>query len=198
MTQHKDIQDPKNYSEMHYKYFDAKLFSKETTKDELEDICMTLGHLPTKEAQDLLDKFKKSERASQVEWLECAIDEGKFHYLCSNNEKEERDMIALKLYLRKEDEIVELMGECQTYEFRLQQYQIELDALTKLQKEKLSVSEKEDTKYRISALKDIITIEQSKLEEANTDIEMMEKINKKIKESVTTERYKNLQSWDLA
>ncbi len=197
MTEHKDIQDPKKFSEAHYKFFEAKLFSTKTSKEELEEICMTLAHLPTKDAQDLLEKFKQSERAKEVEWLECAIDEGKFHYLCSNNEKEERDMIALKLYFRKENEIVELMGKCQTYEFRLQQYNIELDALKKLQKEKLSEPEKEDIKYRILALKDIIAIEQSKLDETNTDIKMMEKINKKIKKSVTTKRYQNLQFWDL-
>jgi len=198
MTEHKDIQDPKKFSEVHYKYFEAKLFSTKTSTEELEDICMTLAHLPTKEAQDLLEKFKQSERAKEVVWLECAIDEGKHWYLSPTNDKEERDMIALKLYFRKEDEIVELMGKCQIYEFRLQQYNIELDALTKLQKEKLSVSEKEDIKYRILALKDIIAIEQNKLEETNFNIEMMEKINKKIKKNLTTERYQNLESWDLA
>ncbi len=83
MPAHKDIQNPDKFSEAHYRYFEVKLLSKETTKEELEDICMTLAHLPTKEAQDLLEKFKKSERAKEVKWLECAIDEGKFHYLHS-------------------------------------------------------------------------------------------------------------------
>lgn len=197
MTKHKDIQNPENYSDAHYKFFETKLFSKDTNKEELEEICMTLAHLPTKKASDLLEKFKSCDRAQEVDWLECAIDENKFHYLCSNDEKEERDLIAIKLYYKKEDEIVELMGKCQIYEFRLKQYNIELEALSKLQEENLSKSENDDVKTRIAALKDIILIEQNDLKEVNFELDMIKKIKKRIKESVTTEKYLNVESWDL-
>jgi len=192
MTQHKDIQDPKNYSEMHYKYFEAKLFSKDTTREELEEICMTLAHLPTKEAQDLLDKFSKSKRANEVEWLECAIDEGKHWYLSPTNEQEERDYLALKMLQMKDDEIVELMGKRDEHDFQIQTMTIELQAFEKLAKEKNNQNEDNDLKYRIIALQDLIKMETASLEEVDKEIELQEKIQKKIKQSVTTKRYKDV------
>ena len=190
MTQHKDIQDPKNYSEMHYKYFETKLFSKDTTKEELEDICMTLGHLPTKEAQDLLDKFKQSERASEVEWLECAMDEGKHWYLSPTNDQEERDYLALKILNLKDDEIVDLMLKRDEHDFSIRKMNLELEAIEKLAKEKST--DKEDIKYRIIALQELIKIESTNLKEAEEEIELQEKIREKIKQSITTERYKDI------
>jgi len=192
MTQHKDIKDPKNYSEMHYKYFEAKLFSKDTTREELEEICMTLAHLPTKEAQDLLDKFSKSKRANEVEWLECAIDEGKHWYLSPTNEQEERDYLALKMLQMKDDEIVELMGKRDEHDFQIQTMTIELQAFEKLAKEKNNQNEDNDLKYRIIALQDLIKMETASLEEVDKEIELQEKIQKKIKQSVTTKRYKDV------
>jgi len=196
MTQHKDVQNPKNYSEMHYKYFDAKLFSKETTREELEEICMTLAHLPTKEAQDLLDKFSKSERANEVEWLECAIDEGKHWYLSPTNEKEERDFLALKMLQMKDDEIVELMGKQDEHDFQIRTMNIELKALKKLAKGK--DENNEDIKYRIIALQDLIKMETASLEEVDKEIELQEKIQEKIKQSITTERYKDVDPMYMA
>ncbi len=192
MTQHKDIQDPKNYSEMHYKYFAAKLFSQETTREELEEICMTLGHLPTKEAQDLLDKFSKSKRANEVEWLECAVEEGKHWYLSPTNEQEERDYLALKMLQMKDDEIVELMGKRDEHDFQIRTMTIELKAFEKLAKEKNNQNEDDDLKCRISALQDLIKMETASLEEVDKEIELQEKIQKKIKQSITTERYKDV------
>ena len=190
MTQHKDIQNPKKFSEAHYRYFEAKLFSKETSKEELEDICMTLGHLPTKEAQDLLEKFKQSERAKEVGWLECAIDEGKHWYLSPTNEQEERDYLALKILSLKDDEIVELMGKQNEHNFQIRKMNIELEAMEKLVKEK--DENKEDIKYRIIALQDLIKIETTNLKEVEEEIEFQEKIREKIKQSIKTERYKDM------
>ena len=192
MTQHKDIQDPKNYSEMHYKYFEAKLFSQETTREELEEICMTLAHLPTKEAQDLLDKFSESKRANEVEWLECAIDEGKHWYLSPTNEQEERDFLALKMLQKKDDEIVELMGKRDEHDFQIRTMTIELKAFEKLAKEKNNQNEDDDLKCRISALQDLIKMETAGLEEVDKEIELQEKIQEKIKQSITTKRYKDV------
>ena len=190
MTQHKDIQDPKKFSEAHYKFFKAKLFSKETSTEELKDICMTLGHLPTKEAQDLLDKFKESERAKEVEWLECAIDEGKYWYLSPNNKKEERDFLALKMLHKKNEKIVELMCKRDEHDFQIRTMNIELEALKKLAKEKSNKIE--DIKYRSIALQDLIKIEIALLKEVEKEFELQEKIQEKIKQSITTERYKDM------
>ena len=91
MPEHKPIQNPDNYSDKDYQKFHDKLFSSSTTKAELEEICMTLAHLPTKKAQELLNYFNKSDRASEVEWLEFAMQEGQFHYLSVKNEEEEEE-----------------------------------------------------------------------------------------------------------
>lgn len=198
MTEHKDIQDPKNFKEKDYKKFEYLLFADDTPTEMLKEIVMTLAHLPTKKAQDLLAKFSESDRAEEVEWLEPAMDEGKMWSIWPENEQEERDMTALKLYHKKNDHIVELMGECQVSEYKINQYQIELEALQKLQKEKLSKSEQEDIKYRIMAIDTEIKIEKNKLDETNKEIALQDKINDKIKEGIKTERYKNLESWDIA
>ncbi len=190
MTKHKDIQDPKKFSEAHYKFFNAKLFSKETSTEELRDICMTLAHLPTKEAQKLLDKFKESERAKEVEWLECAIDEGKYWYLSPNNEKEERDFLALKMLYKKDEKVVELMCKHDKHDFQIRTLNIELEALKKLAKEKSNKIE--DIKYRIIALQDLKKIETTSLKEVEKEIEIQEMIQEKIKQSITTERYKDM------
>lgn len=197
MTEHKDIQNPENYSEAHYKYFEAKLFGTKSSRAELEEICMTLAHLPTPQARDLLEKFQNSSRSGEVVWLECAMEENKFLNICADNEQEERDMIALKLYYKKEEDIIELMGNCQTYEYRLLQYDIEQEALESIQSKDLSKTEAEDIKIRISVLHDLKIIEESQLEKAQKEIEMLEKINSEIKNNIATERYKNLKKWDI-
>lgn len=63
----------------------------------------------------------------------------------------------------------------------------------KIQKEKLSKDEKEDIKYRIIAIKDMIKMEENHLDVTKKDIAVQEKINKKIKEGIKTERYKNFE-----
>lgn len=198
MTEHKNIQDPKKYSKKDYEKFEYQLFADDTPTEMLKDIVMTLAHLPTKRAQDLLAKFNESDIAEEVEWLEPAMDEGKSLYIWPENDQEERDMMALKLYHKNNDQITELMDEVDVSECKIKQYEIELAALEKLQKEKLSKDEKEDIKYRIIAIKDIIKMEENHLDETEKDIAVQEKINEKIKEGIKTERYKNLETWDIS
>lgn len=197
MMNHKDIQDPDNFSDKDYKKWDYLLFDDETSSEQLKDIVMTLAHLPTQRAQDLLEKFTNSNRAHEVEWLEPAMDEGKFWTISPRDEKEERDMMALKLYFRKQDTIVELMGECDKYEYNINLMKIEMEALEQLEQDELNENQQEDIKYRKSALHDLIIMEKSHLEEAKKDITVLEKISEKIIGSITTERYKDLQPWDI-
>ena len=192
MTEHKPIQDPEKFSEMNYKYFEAKLFSEDTSKEELEEICMTLGHLPTKKAQDLLQKFKNSKRAKDVEWLDCAIEEGKYLYLSSTNEQEERDLLALKLLYDKDNEIVEHMGKRDGHDYAIRKMKIELEALDELLKED------PDIEIEILAMQSVMQFETGKLEEVEKNMELQEKIREKIKQSITTERYKNVDPMYMA
>jgi len=191
MVEHKDIQNPEDYSAKHYAKFRYLLFSDETPREELEDICMTLAHLPTEEARQILDEFKNSERAGEVGWLDCAIEENMFHYLSPENEQEERDFLALKMVGEKDDYIVELMGECDTHSLRIHKYEIEMEALEQLLPDDLEL------KYSISAIHDLLIMEKNHLEEAEQQIEIEEKIRMKIKESIQTERLKNLDPMDI-
>lgn len=197
MTKHSDIQNPKNYSEKDYERFEYLLFAEDTDTEVLKEIVMTLAHLPTKRAQDLLARFNETDAAEEIEWLEPAMDEGKSLYIWPENEKEERDMMALKLYHKNNSHIIELMGQCDSSEYKIKQYEIELEALEKLQKEKLNNEEKEDIKYKNIALNDLLMVEKNKLNGTNKEIAIQEKINKKIKESIKTERYKDLEPWDI-
>ncbi|MDD5766545.1 MAG: hypothetical protein PHW79_09915 [Candidatus Marinimicrobia bacterium] len=191
MVEHKDIQNPKDYSEKDYQRFDYLLFSDDTPQKELEEICMMLAHLPTKEAKDLLEKFKNSERAGEVDWLECAIDENEFNYLSPENDQEERDFLALKMVGEKDDLIVHLLGECDKHEYHIQKYEIELAALREL------LPENPDLDSNISAIHDIIVWEKGHLEESGQQIEIEEKIKAKIRASIQTERLKNLDPMDI-
>ncbi len=186
MVEHKDIQNPADFSAKDYQKFRYLLFSDDTSKEELEEICMTLAHLPTKEAKDLLEKFKTSERAGEVEWLECAIDENEFYYLSPENEQEERDFLAVKLIGEKDDRIVDLMTECDEHELAIRKFEIELAALREL------LPDNPELEHNISAIHDAVLIEQSRLEEDRQQIELEERIQRKIRTSIQTERYKNL------
>jgi len=195
MTQHKDIQDPENFSEGDYQKYEFLLNAEDTPAEMLKEIVMTLAHIPTEKAQDLLARFKETDNAEKVEWLEPAMNEGKALFIWPETEQEERDMMALKLYHKKNDFIVELMGRQQVCEYSINQYQIELKALQNLKTKKLN--ESEDIKLRIIALTDLIRMEKNKVEETKLEIILEEKINKKIKESIKTKRYINLESWDI-
>jgi len=195
MTQHKDIQDPENFSEGDYQKYEFLLNAEDTPAEMLKEIVMTLAHIPTEKAQDLLARFKETDNAEKVEWLEPAMNEGKALFIWPETEQEERDMMALKLYHKKNDFIVDLMGRQQVCEYSINQYQIELKALQNLKTKKLN--ESEDIKLRIIALTDLIRMEKNKVEETKLEIILEEKINKKIKESIKTKRYINLESWDI-
>jgi len=198
MTEHKNIQDPKKYSKKDYEKFEYQLFAEDTPTEMLKDIIMTLAHLPTKRAQDLLAKFKENARAEEVEWLEPAMDEGKSLYIWPENDQEETDMMALKLYHKNNEQLIELMGEVDVSKYKIKQNEIELAALEKLQREKLSKDEKEDIKYRVIAIEDMIKMEDNHLGKTKNNIAVQEKINEKIKEGIKTEHYKNLEPWDIS
>lgn len=191
MVEHKDIQNPEDFSAEDYARFRYLLTSDDTPTEQLEDICMTLAHLPTEEAQQLLDEFKNSERAGEVGWLECAIEENQFHFLMPENEQEERDFLALKLIGEKDDLIVNLMGECDKHRYRIQKYEIEKEALERL------LPKNPDLKYDISAIHDILIWEKSRLQELEQQIEKEEKVQKQIRASIKTEKLKNLNPMDI-
>ena len=108
MTEHLPIQHPDDCTPEDMMRMAEALFAPNTPVAELERICMTLAHLPTEDAQGLLARFRRSPRAGEVSWLECAIDEGSYLLLTPTNELEEREFLTLKVIEDLSDEIVDL------------------------------------------------------------------------------------------
>ena len=192
MTEHKDIQNPEDFSESKYQEFRYKLTDEFTSAEELKEICMTLAHLPTKEAQDLLDEFKHSDRAKEVEWLECAIDEGSFWLLSPGNEQEERDFLAVKMIGEIDDHVVEIMGKIDVYKLEIDKYNIRVEALKMIPENEI------ETKYDISALQNLIQMNEGKIEKLQREILLEEKVHQKIRALIKTERYKKLDPMDIS
>lgn len=192
MTKHKDIQNPEDYTDKDYQKWEYLLLDPDTNKAELDDIVMTLAHLPTERAQELLKKFEGSDRAGEVSWLEPAMEENEMWLLNPDTDQKVRDMKAMKLSAKKQKIIVELMGKCDVYQYRIDLLKIEIDALNQMEKDETGEKFLKQIGYKKSALHDMIIWEQNHLEEAKDDIVMEEKISKKLEESVKTEEYKKL------
>ena len=75
MTEHKDIQNPEDYTDKDYLKWEYLLLDPDTSRGELEEIVMTLAHLPTERAQEMMKKFEQSDRSDEVTWLEPAMEE---------------------------------------------------------------------------------------------------------------------------
>jgi len=188
MTEHKNIQEPQNYDAMDYQNFERRLFAHDTPRELLEDICMTLAHLPTAEAQALLAKFKESSRADEVKWLECAIDEGQDHYLSPCNEEEERDFLALKVIQEMEDRIIGLEMEYDKVNLRWRKDCIQLEAVKALQ------AEGELDEYATAYYDNEMPCQERRMREFREQINELEKIMLRVKQSIKTERYKGIDS----
>ncbi len=186
MAEHKPIQNPNDYTDSDYEKFDMKLFSQFTSVKQLEDICMTLAHLPTKEAQELLDKFRQSERASEVGWLECAVDEGQYLYLSPTNEQENRDFLALKVMQELEDKIIELQIEYDGLKLEVEKLTIQQEAILEL------IDQGEVDTNESLGFEEIKSINENNMEKLTDEITVKEKTIEQIRKSITTKRYKNV------
>ncbi len=186
MNKNETIANDEELSEVSYQKIEAALFSDSSSVKELEKICMTLAHQSSKKAQDLLGKFKKSKRSAEVEWIDCAIEEGQWWYLDPQNEFEEREYLALKIMQEIEDELVEIEIELDDFRLEKRWQEIEHKALRELAgKNKISNDE-------ILGLDDLETINNSRIIDLEEKIELKQKIFDQIKGSIKTERYKTM------
>lgn len=197
MTAHKDIQNPDDFNDQDYKRWDYLLFDEQTDQEQLKEIVMTLAHLPTQGAQELLHKFSQSPRAREVEWLDCAIDEGHYLLLCPDNETEDRDLKALKLMFQMDDRIIEQMGTVEECNFRIDMKKIELKAMEKLLSGDFSENELDEIKLRMVVLHDLLIMDESQLNQAEMTIRIDERIRDQIEDNITTKRYKQMDKSDL-
>lgn len=186
MTGNKISHKQEELSEKDYQEMEKKLFSPSTPVSQLDKICMTLAHIPTKHAQDLLNKFKESNRAHLVIWLDMAVEEGQLHYLSPQTDQEERDFLALKVMQELEDEIINLQAKHDEAKLDLDKMEIKHEAVRELIK-KGELDADEELGFH-----DIKVCIQADIEEFSQQITVKEKTFNQLKESIKTERYQNV------
>lgn len=186
MAKSDNIHKTDEFSEQDYKAFEKKLFSASTPRAELERICMSLAHVPTKRAQGILTLFKESDRAHEVPWLGVAADEGQDNYLEPQNEQEERDLLALKVMLEIWDELGELEMRYGKDELTARKIDIRYEAVKELVKKgELDPAEE-------AALLEVKRKFQSGTDKLRMEIESRDKIYDQIKELIKTKKYKDV------
>lgn len=173
-------------NEKDYKEFESILCSSTSSVKELAYVCMTLAHEPTKRAQDLLAQFKASSRGHEIDWLDLAIEEGQDWYLDPTNDREERDYLALKMMQEIFNEQVEIRISLDDETLALRKMEIEHSAIRELAKKKLIPEEK------VHGLEDLKRFHQDKHDTLKETLDVKEKIYDYLKESIQTERYKDL------
>lgn len=198
MAQHRPILDPEKISEEDYQKFEHLLLSEDTEQELVEGIALFLAYIPTERAKSILQKFKNSERAKEIEWLDLEMEEAKARYIWPNTDQEAIDLMASKLYHEKKEAIVDLIAQKVDCESQIIRYEIELNALHELQKEKLNADEEEILKNKIMALNELLNMEKKKFDQLEKEMAFEEKVIEKIKSNVQTERYKKLLSRDIS
>lgn len=184
MTEHIDIQDPDDYSPEDLMRMAEHLFAPLTPVAELERICMTLAHLPTQEAQDLLSRFQASPRAGEVTWLECAVEEGTYLLLDPTNPLEEREYLTLKVIQELADEVIDLELERDKTSISREKGEIRLSALQALA-DAGKVHPDEVLGYGCG-----IQCDANRIDELNGEIELKEAMIAHLRASITTPRYR--------
>ncbi len=186
MTEKKCCYQQEDITDLQYHEMEKKLFSSSTSVSDLEKICMTLAHIPTQHAQNLLNRFKNSDRAQELDWLDEAVEEGQYHYLSPQDDQEERDYLALKVMQEMEEEIIDLQIKHDEAKLDFDKMAIKQEAVIDLVK-KGELDESHEIGFH-----DINIMLTSRIEELSQDIIVKEKTLKRIKKSIKTERYKNL------
>jgi hypothetical protein len=184
MTEHIAIQDPDDYSPEDLMRMAEHLFAPLTPVAELERICMTLAHLPTQEAQDLLTRFQASPRADEVTWLECAVEEGTYLLLDPRNPLEEREYLTLKVIQELTDEVTDLELERDKTSLSREKGEIRLSALQALA-DAGKVHPDEVLGYGCG-----IQCDTHRIDKLNGEIELKEAMIAHLRASITTPRYR--------
>ncbi len=120
-----------DYTPAELKLWITKLNDPKTSTDELQKIAMTLAHVDHPEALQALEQFRESERAKEVDWIDCAIEECTFGVLSPRNEREQKDYIRVELWQEYEAELFDKMAQRDAAEVHKQQLEIEKEFLEK-------------------------------------------------------------------
>ncbi|WP_295392852.1 hypothetical protein [uncultured Thiodictyon sp.] len=186
MTEHMPIQDPEDFSPEDLMRLAEVLFSPLSGVNELERACMTLAHLPTAEAQDLLKRFTASSRAAEVSWLECAVEEGQQVLMEPTNDLEEREFLTLKVIQELTDESYELEAKRDQQRVSIEKGEIRLGAL-----QALAAAGKYDP-IAVLGYSGGIDCERNDMDELTEEIALKEAMIEHLRASITTPRYRDV------
>jgi hypothetical protein len=184
VTEHLDIQDPDDFTPEDLMCMAEHLFAPLTPVEELERICMTLAHLPTQGAQDLLARFQASPRAGEVTWLECAVEEGAYLLLGPTSPLEEREYLTLKVIQELTDEVTDLEVERNQRSLSRDKGEIRLSALQALA-DAGKVHPDQVRGYGCG-----IQCDTERIAELDQEIELKEAMIAHLRGSITTPRYR--------
>ena len=167
--------------------FEAELNSPDTPGACLKQICMTLAHMDSSEAQELLARFKESKRAKEVPWLDMAIDEGGFIHMEPRDEEEEKDYLALKMVQEMNDQLTDLGIELSEARLNLRKSRIEEAAIREL----VRANELQD--HHESVARNTRIELESSIVALSDHIERKEKVMNRIHQSIRTQKYLELE-----
>jgi len=115
-----------------YREFESKLFSSVTSPPELKHICKTLAHLPSPIAQELLNRFMRSERANEVETLDINTPGTDYYLLLPDIKQDTKDELREQVVKDLANEIAQLKTQLEETQVLLIKKEIECDAIREL------------------------------------------------------------------
>ncbi len=178
MTGNRSNDVGEGFTEEDYRNFELKLFSDSTPPPELKNICITLAHLPTIHAQELLNRFMKSDRADEVECLDLASDETQLPSIFQQEKQIKKYHLTQKVMGEIQVEITVLKKRLEDRQKDLAKKEIECEAIRELvQKGEVEANAELELLDRIAAL-------ETAIEGFRKQIILKEKIFHQIKQSI--------------
>ncbi len=177
-----------NFTEEDYMKFKKILFSSSTPVEELERICVLLANSPTKQAQQILARFKQSDRAQEVQFLDVTVDEGTSNYLTPQDAHEEKDYLALQVIYEMDRELKELNQELEDALMDAARIAIKHEAVAELvNRGELEKEEERDLSEEASTF-------HARIDDIKLEIQKKEKIVIEIRNMIQTEKYRDVEN----
>lgn len=179
-----------DYSPQDLRNWIQELFDPNTSKEDLERNAMTLAHIRQLEALRALEEFQKSSRGSEVEWIECAIEECVFNLLSPENEREEKDYIRVEIWQQYEDELMEMEGRRDAAQERKKRLEVEKEFLESVLQQAPQGEAGLAVKDQLSGIDHLIVMEESKVHDLDLKIVGQEFLVEQIEKAIESPFYR--------
>jgi len=147
-------------------------------------------HNPTRESLQELKNYIANEKDEEKRgYAEIAYDEAEFWYYSPINDKEESELLLVKMIREKEDQIFDQQMKVDAAKFELEKYAFDKKIHVRILK---SQSKKQAEKWKYNYMDDFTFSIENRLIELGDSIAYDEEWLKQAKKVITTERYKDL------